>query len=49
LQKQTEENDYIIARGDAKLVKELKYWRQLEYYQLLEQIIAESERNKSKK
>jgi len=46
MQKQRESNDYIIARGNAQLMKELKFWRQIEYYTLLEQIKAEAERNK---
>jgi len=48
MKKQSQDNNYIIARGNAQLMKELKYWRQIEFYTLLEQIKAEAERNKKK-
>jgi hypothetical protein len=48
------DNDYIVAKGDANVMKDLKYWRQIEYYSLLDQVIKEGERqreaaNKKKK
>lgn len=49
MQKQVQDNHYIIARGNAQLMKELKYWRIKDYYALLEQINIEAERNKDKK
>jgi hypothetical protein len=35
-----------VSKGDAALMKELKHWRQIEYFSLLEQIIKEAERKK---
>jgi len=54
LRKSKSDNDYIVSKGDAMLMKDLKYWRQIEYNTLLVQIITEAERqreaqNKAKK
>lgn len=40
------DNDYIVSKGDANLMKELKYWRMMDYFSLLVQIIKEGERHR---
>lgn len=42
-------NDYIVAKGDAETMSRLKFWRQIEYYTIFEQILLENERLEAQK
>jgi hypothetical protein len=42
----SKDNEYIVAKGDAGLMKNFKYWLQSDFYSLLDQIIKEGERQK---
>lgn len=38
------DNDYLIAKGNPELAAKIKYWRLIEYYSALEQVLKEGDR-----
>ena len=49
MQKVHQKNYYVVSKGDASLMAKLKYWRQIEFYTLLEQVIIEAEQREAER